>query len=143
MVSPAVRYQREIELFRNFPERRLRAMGFARRVALCFALSLFGGPFSTAQTSILGFTPSSAIRENQIEKKFKAIPAPEEERRQHRIFTSQPHVAGSKRNNALADYIADEWHKQGLEDVIIRRYDVYGSNPKSTFLEMVTPVHYR
>jgi len=118
-------------------------MGFVSRTTLCLAVSfLFCGVFSMAQNSILGFTPSSAIRENEVEKKFKAIPSPEEERRQHRIFTSEPHVAGSTRNNELADYIADQWRKQGLEDVVIRRYDVYGSNPKSSFLEMTAPVHY-
>ncbi|HTW32597.1 MAG TPA: M28 family metallopeptidase [Candidatus Sulfotelmatobacter sp.] len=52
-------------------------------------------------------------------------------------------MAGSKRNNELADYIAREWRKQGLEDVIIRRYDVYGTNPKSASLEMIAPVRYQ
>ena len=33
--------------------------------------------------------------------------------------------------------------KQGLEDIIIRRYDVYGTNPKSASLEMIAPVHYQ
>ena len=96
-----------------------------------------------AQTSILGFTASAAAHEIEIESKFKAIPSPDEERRQHHIFTAEPHVAGSKRNNELARYIADEWRQEGLEEVVIRRYDVYGSNPKFTFLEMVAPVHYR
>ncbi|MGA2103292.1 MAG: M28 family metallopeptidase, partial [Candidatus Sulfotelmatobacter sp.] len=92
--------------------------------------------------SILGFTPSSSAHESDIEKKFKSIPTPDEERRQHRIFTQEPHVAGSKRNNELAEYIRDEWKKQGLEDVVIRRYDVYGTNPKSASLEMIAPTHY-
>jgi N-acetylated-alpha-linked acidic dipeptidase len=96
-----------------------------------------------SQTSILGFTSSSAAREGEIENKFKAIPSPDEERRQHHLFTAEPHVAGSVRNNELARYIADQWRTEGLEDVVIRRYDVYGSNPKSTFLEMVAPIHYR
>jgi N-acetylated-alpha-linked acidic dipeptidase len=95
-----------------------------------------------AQT-ILGFTPASSARESQIETRFKSIPSPKEERRQHRMFTKQPHVAGSKRNNELAEYIRDEWRKQGLEDVVIRRYDVYGTNPKSASLEMIAPTHYR
>jgi N-acetylated-alpha-linked acidic dipeptidase len=94
-----------------------------------------------AQT-ILGFTPTSAARETTVETKFKSLPTPDEERRQHRIFTQEPHVAGSKRNNELAEYIRDEWKKQGLEDVIIRRYDVYGTNPKSASLEMIAPTHY-
>src|SRR3954470_21393505 len=93
--------------------------------------------------SILGFTPASSAREMEVEGKFKSIPAPEEERRQHRILTQEPHIAGSKRNNELADYIAQEWKKQGLEDVVIRRYDVYGTNPKSASLEMVAPTHHQ
>jgi N-acetylated-alpha-linked acidic dipeptidase len=98
---------------------------------------------ANAQTPILGFTPAHATHESTIESKFKSIPTPDEERRQHRIFTQEPHVAGSKRNNELAEYIRDEWKKQGLEDVIIRRYDVYGTNPKSASLEMITPTNYK
>ena len=105
--------------------------------------SLFSCPILYSQTSILGFTPASAVHEAEIETKFKAIPSPDEERRQHRIFTAEPHVAGSPRNNELARYIADQWRQEGLEDVVIRRYDVYGSNPKFTSLEMVAPVRYR
>jgi len=112
------------------------------RVAGCLTLALLSF-FSQAQTSILGFTPASAAHETEVESKYKSIPTPDEERRQHRIFTSEPHVAGSKRNNELAEYIRDEWKKQGLEDVIIRRYDVYGTNPKSASLEMIAPTHYQ
>src|ERR1700749_2545350 len=85
--------------------------------------------FPCAQAQIPGFTPSSSARETEVESKFKSIPNPDEERRQHRMFTQEPHVAGSKRNNELAEYIRDEWKKQGLEDITIRQYDVYGSNP--------------
>jgi N-acetylated-alpha-linked acidic dipeptidase len=97
---------------------------------------------TTSTAQILGFTPTSATRETEIENKFKSIPNADEERRQHRIFTQEPHVAGSKRNNELAEYIRDEWKKQGLEDVEIHRYDVYSSNPKSASLEMIAPTHY-
>ncbi|GAC1429475.1 MAG: transferrin receptor-like dimerization domain-containing protein [Terriglobales bacterium] len=96
-----------------------------------------------AQVSILGFTAQSAARENEIEQKFKAIPDAKEERRQHRIFTAEPHLAGSTRNNELARYVANEWRKQGLDDVVIRRYDVYSTEPRSTSLEMISPIHYR
>ncbi len=100
-------------------------------------------PQTSDNRSILGFTADRAAIENETERKFKAIPSPDEERRQHRIFTAEPHLAGSKRNNDLATYIADEWRKQGLEDVVIRRYDVYATFPKTSSLEMVAPVHYR
>ncbi|MGA9544222.1 MAG: hypothetical protein WBQ85_11675, partial [Candidatus Sulfotelmatobacter sp.] len=92
--------------------------------ALCYlALMLHSPFFANAQTSIMGFTPSAATHEAEFENKFKAIPSPDEERRQHHIFTAEPHVAGSARNNELARYIADEWRNEGLEDVVIRRYD--------------------
>jgi N-acetylated-alpha-linked acidic dipeptidase len=108
-----------------------------------FAFAFHPPVLMQAQTSILGFTASAAAHEAEIEGKFKAIPNPDEERRQHHIFTAEPHVAGSVRNNELARYIADEWRNEGLEDVVIRRYDVYSSNPKFTSLEMTAPVHYR
>jgi N-acetylated-alpha-linked acidic dipeptidase len=95
-----------------------------------------------SQDSILGFTPKGALQQTAVEQKFKAIPSPDEERRQHRIFTAAPHLAGSERNNELARYIADQWRTQGLEDVVLHRYDVYSTSPKSSFLEMVAPVHY-
>jgi len=97
---------------------------------------------SQMQTEILGFTPASAKHESLVESRFTSIPTPTAERRQLRIFTAQPHVAGSKRNNDLAEYIRNQWRMQGLEDVVIRRYDVYGTNPKSASLEMIAPTHY-
>ena len=93
--------------------------------------------------NILGFAAASTPKQVEIEEQFKAIPTPAEARRQLRILTAQPHLAGSERNNELARYIANEWKNQGLEDVVIRRYDVFSSEPKETMLEMVTPTHYR
>src|SRR5581483_5995028 len=112
-------------------------------VGLFLTLSLSFQSSKIWGQTISGFMPESATRQHAVEDKFKVIPKPEEEKRQHRIFTSEPHLAGSKRNNDLANYIADEWRKQGLEDIVLRRYDVYSTAPKSTFLEMVVPVRYR
>ena len=120
-----------------------RGKGFSFLSITAAAIALTIAPHLQAQNQIRGFTPTSAAHQAAIEAKFKAIPSPDEERRQHRIFTAEPHVAGSKRNNQLAEYIRDEWKKQGLEDVIIRKYDVYGTNPKSASLEMIAPVSYR
>jgi N-acetylated-alpha-linked acidic dipeptidase len=105
-------------------------------------LLLLNAP-AQSQDTILGFTRVGAAKQIRVEQKFKAIPTPDEERRQHRIFTSAPHLAGSERNHELARYIAEEWRKQGLEDIVLRRYDVYSTEPKSSFLEMVSPVRYQ
>jgi len=112
-------------------------------LTLLFLSLLLTLPVSSQNTPILGFTAAHAASESAAEQKLEAIPSPDEERRQHRVFTAEPHLAGSKRNNDLATYIADEWRKQGMEDVVIRRYDVYSTAPKSSFMEMVAPVHYR
>src|SRR5579864_3784593 len=114
-----------------------------RKQATLLSLAALSLSVTAPAQSILGFTSTSAAHEAEVETKFKSIPTPDEERRQHRIFTQQPHTAGSKRNNELAEYIRDEWKKQGLQDVIIRRYDVYGTNPKSASLEMIAPTHYQ
>ncbi len=109
----------------------------------CSVTVILSAAAAWPQDAIRGFTPASSKHQKEVEQKFKAIPSPEEERRQHRIFTAEPHLAGSKRNNELADYIAKEWKKQGLEDVVIHRYDVYATAPKSSSLELVAPVHYK
>jgi len=121
-------------------------MDFLRVLLLAFLTLVLAIPSVQSQSnsgaSILGFTSDHAAKQNEIEQKFKAIPSPEEERKHHRIFTAEPHLAGSKRNNDLADYVADQWRKQGLDDVVTRQYDVYATAPKSSFLELVAPVHY-
>jgi N-acetylated-alpha-linked acidic dipeptidase len=116
---------------------------FRARFSVSLLAILFLIAPASSQNSILGFTSARAANQAALEEKFKSIPSPSEERRQHRIFTAQPHLAGSERNNELARYVADEWRKQGLEDVVLRRYDVYSTAPKSSFLEMVAPVHYQ
>src|SRR5579862_4343285 len=78
-----------------------------KRAAVLTIIALSLCTMAAAQ-SILGFTPASSARESAVEEKFKSIPSPDEERRQHRIFTQEPHIAGSKRNNELAEYIRDE-----------------------------------
>ncbi len=120
-------------------------MNLPRRLHLSSAIAvlLFLATLTSAQDNILGFTRDSASQQKRVEEKFKSIPSPEEEKRQHRIFTLEPHIAGSERNNELARYIAAEWKKQGLEDVVIHRYDVYTTFPKSTSLEMVSPVQFK
>lgn len=110
-------------------------------LALLLSLAPLHG--ARAQQSIRGFGEATAAAQRRLEAAYTAIPSPEEAKRQHRIFTAEPHAAGSDRNNELARYIADEWKKQGFDEVVIRRYDVYSSDAKSTSLEMVAPVRYR
>src|SRR5688572_24003759 len=99
-----------------------------------------GGP--DARPGILGYSPRAAAVEREVEKRYRAIPSAEEARKWHRHFTSVPHPATSRANDDMAGYIAEQWRRQGLEDVVIRRYDVLSSNPREVTVEMVAPVRY-
>jgi N-acetylated-alpha-linked acidic dipeptidase len=94
-------------------------------------------------TRIIGFSPQHAAQEASLEDTLKKSISTEEIRKQHRYFTSIPHPAGSIHDHEVAEYIAEQWRKQGLEDVLIRQYDVLGTRPVSTSLEVVAPIRYQ
>jgi N-acetylated-alpha-linked acidic dipeptidase len=117
-------------------------MCFGSLLALVFALSARQKQVATALSPILGFSPAHAEVEHQLESTFQAIPSPEKAREWHRTFTAEPHPAASERNNYLAEFVAEEWRKQGWEEVALRRYDVLHSRPRSVSLEMTEPMHF-
>jgi len=119
-------------------------MSLGRRVLLATLAAAALSPAARAVSlaGLTGYAPATAARERELEAAFQAIPNPEHTREWHRTFTAEPHPAGSERNNELARFVADEWTKQGLEDVRIRRYDVLNTAPREVSLTMVAPVRY-
>ena len=110
-----------------------------------FALSacvLIAGAGAAQGQRFTGYTSASTVSQEAVEMTFKALPSPEKARQYHRFLTAEPHPAGSERNRELALYIADEWKRQGWQDVTVHRYDVYNSAPRDITLEMVEPVRY-
>src|ERR1700674_728106 len=107
-----------------------------------FALSAQQKQAEPPASPISGFSPPHAAEEHQLENTFQSIPSPDKAREWHHTFTAEPHPAASERNNQLADFVADEWRKQGWEEVTLRRYDVLHSRPRGVSLEMTEPVHY-
>jgi N-acetylated-alpha-linked acidic dipeptidase len=89
-----------------------------------------------------GFAPASATRQREVEAALASALSPEQTRDWHRLFTAEPHPAGSERNHELALVIAEEWKKQGLEDVVVHRYDVLNTAPLEVSLTMVAPVRF-
>jgi N-acetylated-alpha-linked acidic dipeptidase len=128
-----------MEITTGISRRGPRKMASLALVAVLASLPIDG----LAQARMSGFSPQSLKGQREIEEKFKAIPSPEEARKQHRFFTAEPHPAGSERNNELARYIAQLWKQQGWEDVTIRRYDVLNTFPREVSCEMISPVHYK
>ena len=47
-----------------------------------------------------------------------------------RYFTSQPHVGGSKEQDALINHIATKWREHGFDDVETPKYQVLLSMPQ-------------
>ena len=92
---------------------------------------------------IAGFSSRAAERENATELRYRALVSTDSISKFHRYLTSEPHPAGSLRNNQLAQWIAERWREQGLEDVVIREYEVLGSLPKEIVVEMTSPVPYK
>ncbi len=116
---------------------------FGLSVVVCLlAFSLRSFSQGKPAEAITGFTPGHADGEVKVEGQFKSAISTDRIRDYHRYFTSTPHPAGSKNDYAVAQYIAAEWKKQGLEDVVIRQYDVLGTRPVSTALDMVAPKKY-
>jgi N-acetylated-alpha-linked acidic dipeptidase len=108
---------------------------------LLIAISSFAQ--TPATPHLLGFTAEHALSELEFEKEFKSAISPDSEKAFHREFTRTPHPAGTIHDKEVADYIAKTWREQGLEDVVIRQYDVLGSLPKEVVVEMTTPVAYK
>src|SRR2546430_2232258 len=111
-------------------------------LVLAFVLSAEQQQSPPSSSPILGFSPQHTAAEHLIESMFQSIPSPDKAREWHRTFTAEPHPAASGRNNQLADLVADEWSKQGWEEVTLRRYDVLHSRPRHISLEMTEPVHF-
>jgi len=90
---------------------------------LCFlcVLRVFG---QKPASNIYGFTARSAVRERSIERRFLALPSPDNERDAHAFLTAEPHVAGSPRDRVLADWVRDRWREYGLDKVEVVEHEV-------------------
>ena len=114
-----------------------------RSLSSLLLVSLFSLAQNGPADHLLGFTADHAKGELNYEKQFKTAISPASEKAFHREFTRTPHPAGTIHDKEVADYIAKTWREQGLEDVVIRQYDVLGSLPKEIVVEMTAPVVYK
>jgi N-acetylated-alpha-linked acidic dipeptidase len=113
--------------------------------ALVWAISIGFAAFASSNDTnpMVGFSAHGAAEETSIEQKFRSMASTEQISKFHRYLTSEPHPAGSVRNNELAQWVAEQWRQQGLEEVTVHQYDVLHSRPREISLEMVHPGHYR
>jgi len=88
------------------------------------------------QKAVFGFRSASLAAEQDVERRFLALPSADRAREYHRFLTSEPHVAGSDRNKALAEWIRDRWLDYGLDDVSIVEHDVLLPWPEDVTIEI-------
>jgi N-acetylated-alpha-linked acidic dipeptidase len=121
--------------------RRYRWLLAALLLVLSVGFAAFAG--SGDSDSVTGFSKRGAAEEISIEQRLRSMTSTDQLSKFHRYLTSEPHPAGSARNNELARWVAEQWRQQGLEDVTIHEYDVLNSRPREISLEMVHPGHFR
>jgi N-acetylated-alpha-linked acidic dipeptidase len=110
---------------------------------------------AVATTTPLGQTPTKspkvpaglsrqrAAALRPLESKLQETIRPERCRSEHRIFTKEPHMAGTQRNYELAQYMAQQWRAYGLEDVSLIEHPVYLPWPVRYEAALVEPVKER
>ncbi|MDE3097811.1 MAG: folate hydrolase, partial [Chloroflexota bacterium] len=92
--------------------------------------------------SLRGFSAATADRERALEALLAQRVNRDSTGAAFRVLTGEPHPAGSARNKFLADWVADKYRAAGLEDVRLRRYDVYLPWPREVSVTMTAPTHY-
>ena len=101
-----------------------------------------GAQDAPVTSPIRGFSPSGAVAQRALERRLRELPSVESIKTFHRYFTAEPHTATSPRTREIANYIAAQWKAQGLDEVVIHKYDVLSSNPRRVRAELVAPMRY-
>lgn len=96
-----------------------------------------GGP------PISGFGARALEAQHTLERRLRQVPSADRIAADHRYLTDEPHVAGSARDRALAEWIAAEWRRAGLEDVEIVEHEVLLPYAEEVSVEMTAPKPWR
>lgn len=96
-----------------------------------------GSAKEAAQTAaISGFRDVRA--EEELEKKFMAVPDPKLAEEHLRTLTKVPHIAGSPEDKATAEYVAGRFREAGLDTAIVE-YKVWFNYPSEIRVDMTAP----
>ncbi|HVS76117.1 MAG TPA: M28 family peptidase, partial [Steroidobacteraceae bacterium] len=108
----------------------------------CLAAAAMADPAPPAGPQMLGFTPSGAARERDLEERFDARLSAPEMRAWLRQLSSAPNQAGSPHDKANAEFLLAQLRKWGW-DARIETFDVLDPTPRQQLLEMVAPTTFR
>ena len=96
-----------------------------RIILASLLLLITATPASFQTNSRLGMSRANVARLRPFQSQLIETIRPENCRREHRILTEKPHMAGSVQNYELAKYVAKKWREYGLEDVELVEHPVY------------------
>ncbi|HTR23788.1 MAG TPA: M28 family metallopeptidase [Terriglobales bacterium] len=94
------------------------------------------GGSKTPSWVISGFRDTA--QEQEIEKKFMAVPDPKLAEEHLRTLTQAPHPAGSPEDKATAEYVASKFRDAGLDTSIVE-YKVWFNTPAEINVDMTAP----
>lgn len=96
-------------------------------------------PARQDSAKIRGFGAGGAARELTVERRLAALLDRDSTGAFFRYLTAEPHPAGSIRNRALADWIAERFRASGWDEVRLHRYDVLLPWPEHVRVTMTAP----
>jgi N-acetylated-alpha-linked acidic dipeptidase len=115
-------------------------VGVALAVA---ATALLTAAWQRPDTGSFGFTRPAAAVQQRVERRFLARPSADRIRDAHQVLTDQPHLAGSARDRALAEWTRVRFERSGLDEVAITTHDVLLPWPEEVSVEMTAPRPWR
>lgn len=104
-----------------------------------FILYFPQGQSQAEREGLIGFTAASSAKQLALETEFERMLSREMAERQLRIFTEEPHMAGTGRDRALAEYVRRSWVEYGLEEVKVTEYQVLLPYPEEVKIIMLEP----
>ncbi len=104
-----------------------------------FILYFPQGQSQAEREGLIGFTAASSAKQLALETEFERMLSREMAERQLRIFTEEPHMAGTERDRALAEYVRRSWVEYGLDEVKVTEYQVLLPYPEEVKITMLEP----
>ena len=113
---------------------------------ICIHLQAFDNPSAPAPEGTAKSQPGNWVisgfrdvaREQEIERKFMAVPDPKLAEDHLRILTQAPHIAGSPEDKATAEYVAGKFREAGLDTAIVE-YKVWFNYPAEIRVDLTAP----
>ena len=116
-----------------------------RRFAVIVLLGLMRVLLVHAQDNpsqpLTGYSNDAALAQREWERKFRAIPVPENLREYMNRLSARPHHLGSPYGKENAEWILAKFKEWGL-DAHIETFDVLFPTPKKRVVELVEPIKF-